>query len=141
MYADFRRMEKERRKRDENAVKRLHRAIKRWGGKASKKAVKNLMEHWPEGYPLMDEDNPERLDLLGKFVALNSIPEQDWEVRYRPRTAGHPLVLLHRWWGYPQLEYFQGLDDIYGRQETYYLIAVKPIWRIVLKITEEEKWW
>lgn len=36
---------------------------------------------------------------------------------------------------------FESLDDVYGRGETYYLIAVKPSWRIVLKITEEEKWW
>ena len=71
------------------------------GGKASKKEVKNLIQHWPEVYPPLDEDHPERLDPLGKFVVLNSIPDQEWEVRYRSRTAGRPLVLLERWYGYP----------------------------------------
>ena len=100
-YAELSRMAKEHLKREEEAVKRLHRAIRRWGGKASKKEVKNLIQHWPEVYPPLDEDHPERLDPLGKFVVLNSIPDQEWEVRYRSRTAGRPLVLLERWYGYP----------------------------------------
>lgn len=62
---------------------------------------------------------------VAKIYALEQVPDQQWELRYRPKSPGSPLILVM------VIERLPNLEGLKGDCEDYYIAAKYPTWRNV----------
>ena len=111
--------------------RRLSAAIRDLDKKAAKKISLEELEQWCSYFPPVDWEAPQTASRVAKIYLLRLIPFQVWEVRYRSKAPGRPLVLLTMTSSFPDSELLTMCETTYGYQGEYHFAARYPSWRLV----------
>ena len=111
--------------------RRLMAAIGVLDKKAAKKVTLEELEQWISYFPPVDWEDPQTAPRVANVYLLRLIRFQVWEVRYRSKAPGRPLVLLTATSDFPDSELLTMCETTCGYQEEYQFAARYPSWRLV----------
>ena len=109
----------------------LRAAISVLDKKAAKKVNLEELEQWVSYFPPVDWEDPQTAPRVAKVYLLRLIRFQVWEVRYRSKAPGRPLVLLTATSDFPDSELLTMCETTYGYLGEYLIAARYPSWRLV----------
>ena len=109
----------------------LRAAIVNLDKKAAKKVSLEELEQWVSYFPPVDWEDTQTAPRVAKVYLLRLIRFQVWEVRYRSKAPGRPLVLLTATSDFPDSELLSMCETTYGYLGEYLIAARYPSWRLV----------
>lgn len=113
-----------------DALRRLHR-------KLAKRTPLEELRAWIEDGPMIDFDDPLQVCRAARLFAMELVPDQVWEVRYRSEAPGRPLVLANCDVSWPDYDVLESCVRQYGQRP--FIIAVrKPTWRQVWTVFPDQ---
>ena len=95
------------------------------------------LDQWLNTAPSLNWNNPLQVQRMAKIYILALVSDQSWDVRYRSRAPGHPLVFV------AELSWFPTYDDLavmvqgIGADVDFFVAATRPRWRVAWQYSAE----
>ena len=92
---------------------------------------------WCFGFFAFDWDDPMLVHRAALIYLLSDDPYQEFEVLYRSNAPGRPLVLIRRFFEFPDSDSLQECIEIAGHRVDFHIAATVPRWRLVWKFSAD----
>jgi hypothetical protein len=116
--------------------KKLRRAITRIDKRLARELRLRDLERESWAAPAIDWEDPQQVRQKARILVLTRRYDQVWEIRYRSKAPGRPLVHLLDVDKFPDPEYLAKIEEHVGRYDEYYIAAKFPRWKLVWKYTD-----
>ena len=133
LYTAVARLEKQQREEDPRFedARSLRTALVQVDRAVGRGADLLALDQWLNTAPSTDWRKPEQILRLAQIYALTLVPGQSWDVHYRSRAPGHPLVFVAKLSRFPNLDDLDYMSQQIGVDVELFVAASRPRWRLV----------
>ena len=120
---------------------KIRQAMAKFNPKAAQQLKGMDVDRWCD-WPGLALENPLQVNLIVKLVLANREEDQSYELRYRSKSAGRPLLLMKRF--YDRFPSEDQVIDYAGRWDSpdkIYVAVAKTTWRVVWIFDRETVGW
>ena len=120
---------------------KIRQAMAKFNPKAAQQLKGMAVDRWCD-WPGLELENPLQEDLIAKLVLASREQDQSYELRYRSKSAGRPLLLMKRFYDrFPSEDQVIDYAGRWDNPDKIYVAVAKPTWRVVWIFDRETVGW